>query len=277
MALTATHTTTRSDFEPTEFVLPDLLSDCHYPLRVNPHCHPVSRASEQWLFTEACVVEPEMTKFRSLPLGDCTAACYPDADASHLRVCVDVINWSFTLDDRLDDGDIDDARGMRECCISAFRDPINFQTEKPDGNMRDLSDCRTCFLIEYAGEIDLPDEVVSHSAMMAMEEATVDNLAWCNDIYSYNKEQSRHDASSLIAVLMHDQGLDLQGAVDYSGEPCKSAMQRFEDNRAILPSWGTEVDRQVVIYVQGLQDLMVGSLHWYFESTRYFGKDGHTM
>lgn len=42
--------------------------------------------------------------------------------------------------------------------------------------------------------------------------------------------------TNLIAVLMREQGLDLQDAVDYSGQLCKSAIQRFEDNRAILPS-----------------------------------------
>lgn len=76
---------------------------------------------------------------------------------------------------------------------------------------------------------------------------------------------------------MHEQGLDLQGAVDYSGQLCKSAIQRFENNRATLPSWGEEVDRRVAIYIQGMQDMVVGSLHWYFDSARYFGEDGETV
>jgi hypothetical protein len=76
---------------------------------------------------------------------------------------------------------------------------------------------------------------------------------------------------------MREQGLDLQGAFDYSGQLCKSAIQRFEDNRAALPSWGEEVDRQVAIYVQGLLDVAVGSLHWTLDSARYFGKDRQTV
>jgi hypothetical protein len=90
-------------------------------------------------------------------------------------------------------------------------------------------------------------------------------------------EQSRHETHNLIAVLMHEQGLDLQRAIGYAGQMCKSAIQRFEDNRAILPSWGEEVDRQVAIYVQGLQDWIVANLHWSFESTRYFGNDGQAV
>jgi hypothetical protein len=81
----------------------------------------------------------------------------------------------------------------------------------------------------------------------------------------------------MIAVLMHEQDLDLQGVVDHLSRLCKSAVQRFEDNRAILPSWGEELDRQVGIYVEGLQNWIIGSLHWSFDSTRYFGKDGHTV
>ncbi|KAG2128275.1 isoprenoid synthase domain-containing protein [Suillus clintonianus] len=319
----ATHTTTRS--EPSEFiVLPDLLDDCHYPLRVNSHYDMVSRVSEQWLFDEGRLVEPEITKFVGLRAGYLTAACYPDADPFRLRVCSDFMNWSWKIDDRLDEFDVDSALGMRECCISAFRDPINFHTNKTAGKMcksffsrlretggpgcierlihamdlyfiagakevdnrakghihdlesyvtfrRDASGCKFCFvLIEYAAQIYLPDEVVSRPVMMATEDAANDHVSWVNDIFSYNVEQSRHETQS-------DCRLDLQDAVDYSGKMCKSAMQRFEDNCAILPSWGEEVDRQVDIYVQGLQDWIIANYHWSFESTRYFGKDGEAV
>jgi hypothetical protein len=60
---------------------------------------------------------------------------------------------------------------------------------------------------------------------------------------------------------MRERGLDLQGAVDYSGQMCKIAMQRFEDSRANLPSWGEVIDRQVAIYVQGPQDWIIANLH----------------
>lgn len=332
MAPIATHTITSSDCEPAGFILPDLLNDCCYPLRMNPHSHHVSRASEEWLFTEAHIVEPEISKFRALRAHELTASFFPDVDASHLRILSDFMNWSFMLDDYLDDCDIDDARRMRECCISAFRDPINYRTENLGGKAcklffsrvtetagpgcterfihtfdlffiaaakeadnrikghirdlasyttlrRDLTGCKPFYaLIEYAAQIDLPDEVVSHPVIMAMEDAVNDYVAWVNDICSYNKEQSCHDIySNVIAVLMREQGLDLQAAFDYSGQLCKSAIQRFEDNRAALPSWGEEVDRQVAIYVQGLLDVAVGSLHWTLNSARYFGKDRQTV
>ncbi|KAG2749955.1 terpenoid synthase [Suillus brevipes Sb2] len=331
MAPTATYTSTRSNFETARFILPDLVSDCHYPLRLNPDCYPVSRASEQWLLHGARLAEPRVTVFMGLHAGELTAACYPDADAFHLRVCSDFMNWLFNMDDWLDEFDVDSTWGMRECCISSFRDPINSQAETLGGKMcksyfsrfiqtggpgcterfihtmdlffiavakqaddrakghvpdlesyitvrRDTSGCKPCFaLIEYAARIDLPDRVMSHPVIMAMEEATNDLVTWSNDIFSYNVEQSRHDTHNMIVVLMREYGLNLQGAVDYIGRLCKGSIQRFEDNRVILPSWGEELDRQVAIYVEGLQNWIVGSLHWSFDSTRYFGKDGHTI
>ncbi|KAG2753035.1 terpenoid synthase [Suillus brevipes Sb2] len=323
MDLPAICTTPRSDAEPAELILPDLLSNCYYPLRVNPHYDAIFRVSEQWLFDEGRLVEPEITKFVGLRAGYLTAACYPDADAFHLRVCSDFINWSWKVDDWLDEFNVDGALGMRECCISGictdttagrmcksffsrFRETggpgcterfihtmdlyfiagakeVDNRTKKYIHDLesyvtfrRDTSGCKICFaLIEYAAQIDLPDE--THPIMMAAEDAANDHISWSNDIFSYNVEQSRHETHNLIAVLMHEQGLDLQRAIGYAGQMCKSAIQRFEDNRAILPSWGEEVDRQVAIYVQGLQDWIVANLHWSFESTRYFGNDGQAV
>jgi len=135
MAPSATYTSTHSDPEPAGFILPDLVSDCHYPMRLNPDCYPVSRASEQWLLNGARLVEPRITKFMGLHAGELTAACYPDGDAFHLRVCSDFMNWLFNMDDWLDEFDVDGTSGMHECCISALRDPVGFQTEKLGGKM----------------------------------------------------------------------------------------------------------------------------------------------
>ncbi|KAG1729370.1 isoprenoid synthase domain-containing protein [Suillus lakei] len=324
---------TCSDSEPARFILPDFFSDYHYPLRLSPHCYPVSRASEEWLCNEARLVEPKITKYTGLRAGYFASVCYPDADAFHLKVCSDFLGWSFILDDwlEIDRFDVDDTSGVRDCCMSAFRDPINFQTETYTGKMcksffgrfretggpgcterfihamdlffvaaakeadnqtkgrindvesyinlrRHLSGCKSCFaFIEFASRIDLPDEVVSHPVIMAVEEAANDFIAWSNDIFSYNMEQSHHSTHNLVVVVMVEQGLDLQGAVDHCSQLCKKALRRFEESRAVIPSWGEEVDRQVAIYVQGLQDWIAGSLYWTFESTRYFGKDAHIV
>jgi hypothetical protein len=78
----------------------------------------------------------------------------------------------------------------------------------------------------------------------------------------------------MIVILMKHRGLDLQPAVDFVGNKCKSSVDRFTAERERLPSWGPEIDEQVKIYVNGLADWIVGSLHWSFDSERYFGKLG---
>lgn len=78
----------------------------------------------------------------------------------------------------------------------------------------------------------------------------------------------------MIVVVMNQEGLDLQSAVDFVGDLCRQSIERFVAERASLPSWGPEIDSQVDIYVDGLADWIVGSLHWSFESERYFGKIG---
>ncbi|KAG1842846.1 isoprenoid synthase domain-containing protein [Suillus subluteus] len=95
-------------------------------------------------------------------------------------------------------------------------------------------------LIEFVAGIDLPDEVVSHPVFDAIDCAATDHVGWANDIFSYNKEQSTGGApwENLVAVLMHVRGLDVQSAIDCASQMCKDAIQRFESNRASLPSWG---------------------------------------
>jgi hypothetical protein len=71
--------------------------------------------------------------------------------------------------------------------------------------------------------------------------------------------------------------LDLQSAVNFTGDMCDAAIQRFLENQANLPSWTPEIDKQVSLYVQGVADWMPGSLYWSYNSERYFGKLGNEI
>jgi hypothetical protein len=81
----------------------------------------------------------------------------------------------------------------------------------------------------------------------------------------------------MIVVVMKQYGMDLQSAVDFVGDMCKKSIDRFVENQAMVPSWGPEIDRQVQVYIGGLADWIVGSLHWSFDSERYFGKVGQEV
>ncbi|KAJ6588973.1 isoprenoid synthase domain-containing protein [Mycena capillaripes] len=127
---------------------------------------------------------------------------------------------------------------------------------------------------KYANNLDIPDEVMEHPLIASLGEAANDLVTWSNDIFSYNVEQAKGDTHNMIPVVMHEQGLDLQAAVDFVGEMCKQSIDRFNEDRAQLPSWGPKIDRDVAVYVDGLANWIVGSLHWSFMSERYFGKKG---
>lgn len=78
----------------------------------------------------------------------------------------------------------------------------------------------------------------------------------------------------MLAVVMTHQGLDIQAAADLVGELWHRRMDSFIKQRENLPSWNTDIDEQVKLYVDGLCDSVVACMHWAFESERYFGKQG---
>lgn len=143
---------------------------------------------------------------------------------------------------------------------------------------RDTSGCKPCWaLVEYASDLDIPDEVMNHPLILSLGEATNDLVTWSNDIFSYNVEQSKGHTHNMIDVIMNERGMDLQSAFNFVGDLCKQSIDRFIECRGKLPSWGPKIDRDVAIYVEGLADWIVGSLHWSFDTERYFGKRGREV
>ncbi|KAG6896817.1 Alpha-muurolene synthase [Termitomyces sp. T32_za158] len=78
----------------------------------------------------------------------------------------------------------------------------------------------------------------------------------------------------MVAILMEHNGHTLQSAVDYVGDLCTQTIAGFERDCDQLPSWGPEIDGMVQKYVECLKSWIVGSLHWSFQTHRYFGTNG---
>jgi hypothetical protein len=124
---------TATDKSPSYFILPDLVPHCKYPLRVNPHGREQCHVSEQWLLERANHSDTRRAAFLGLKAGALTDRCYPDADATCRRVVNDFLNYIFSLDDWLEEFDVDKTITMEECCVAVMRDPINFRTDKNGG------------------------------------------------------------------------------------------------------------------------------------------------
>jgi hypothetical protein len=82
----------------------------------------------------------------------------------------------------------------------------------------------------------------------------------------------------MVVVVMKYHNLTLQQAIDYVGALCCRSIDRFLENKALVPKWGSEkLDGDVRNYIKGLEDWIVGSLHFNFLTDRYFGKDGNIV
>ena len=64
--------------------------------------------------------------------------------------------------------------------------------------------------------------------------------------------------------------MTIQGAMDYSGILIKQRIHDFLCGKAGLRSFGP-VDPDVRAYIMGLEQWIIGSTNWCFDSGRFFG------
>ncbi|KAG1873563.1 terpenoid synthase [Suillus subalutaceus] len=128
------------------------------------------------------------------------------------------------------------------------------------------------WLILCGMEIDLPDEVFYHPAIVDMVECAADLVTIDNDIFSYNREQaSGNEYNSLITVVILELGLDIGGAMGWAAAYHTKLKKRFIDGFAKIPSWGPSTDSLVKEYLDGLGMWVRASYIWSFDVQRYFG------
>ncbi|KAG1891958.1 terpenoid synthase [Suillus subluteus] len=120
------------------------------------------------------------------------------------------------------------------------------------------------WLILCGMELDLPDEVFYHPAIVDIVECTGDLITVDNDMYSYNREQARGvDYNSLISVVMLELGLDIGSAMGWAAAYHTKLEKRFFDRPSI--------DSLVKEYLDGLGNWVRASYIWSFDIQRYFG------
>ncbi|KAI9457169.1 terpenoid synthase [Boletus coccyginus] len=117
---------------------------------------------------------------------------------------------------------------------------------------RRTSGVKPSFSIYELG-LDIPDEVMAHPAIQEMILATVDMVAFCNDIFSYNLEHLRgDDLHNIITCVMNEHHTDVNGAM----------------------LWVADFLLGVKAYCDGLGQWVRALDEWSFESERYFGNKG---
>ncbi|KAF8486350.1 terpenoid synthase [Russula ochroleuca] len=124
-------------------------------------------------------------------------------------------------------------------------------------------------------DLDIPDEVMTHSSMERIRSLAAESMVLGNDLYSYNIEQaSGHGGHNIITVVMNEKGVDLDGALDWVEEYHERILSEFQAQYRLLPSWGPAIDLRVKTYVERLASFIRGIDCWAFETERYFGTKG---
>ncbi|KAJ7757412.1 isoprenoid synthase domain-containing protein [Mycena olivaceomarginata] len=271
------------------FTLPDLLLICDFPLRMNRYRKQVAAETIRWILHGTS--DTELThKVRGLKCGLLAAMCYPQAGFPQLRVCNDFLTFLFRIYfKRLALTTSKDTQDRFMHSLEAFFEGLEKQAkDRLVGKVpsfetyidlrRDTSGCRPCFvLIEYANNLRLPSRIMKDAIIQQLGDYANDLVAWSNDLLSFKVETKRKDTHNIVCVMMHEHGIDLQLAVNMVGKLCSDRMEDFIRLRAQLPSWGPTIDGMVRVYVDGLQDWMVGSLHWSFKTERYFGESSKAV
>jgi hypothetical protein len=118
-----------------EIILPDLVSHCTFPSRLNRFCEPVAARSEAWMMDGAQFSEKRCRRFRGLKAGLLTAMCYPDCGEEELRVVADFMNYLFNLDDWTDEFDVQETKKMADSVMNALFHPERDPAGSTPGSM----------------------------------------------------------------------------------------------------------------------------------------------
>ncbi|KAK0622812.1 terpenoid synthase [Immersiella caudata] len=128
---------------------------------------------------------------------------------------------------------------------------------------------------------NIPDHVMNHPTIQRMTDLCTDMVSIGNDLYSYDKEQSRDDADhNLVTVVMKEKGLSLQETYDWIGryhDDVADEFLRLYKDLPPFPDESEQVNREIWEYVYGLGNWVRTNECWSFESGRYFGSDGQKI
>ncbi|KAH7904344.1 putative terpene cyclase, partial [Hygrophoropsis aurantiaca] len=122
-------------------------------------------------------------------------------------------------------------------------------------------------LARSIGGLNRYSKLLDDPSVRGMEEATTDLVLIAKDIYSYKKGLADTNGAhhNLLTVLMQDPKwgyLDLQGAINCAGQLFESAIARFKECRANLPSIDEETDIMLATYADMMVDTFVGHVEW---------------
>ncbi|EJF61988.1 terpenoid synthase [Dichomitus squalens LYAD-421 SS1] len=276
----------------------------HFELRCNAHCHTVTLSSEKWALANPLFLDAdEESRLTGARLGLLAALCFPTCDAGQLlsitKFLIILVHWTDKPRSLYADEEIFDpvwTRAFRPTTrrdwqkrfqrhLAAFRlgqaitarnaaESVVPDLESYIAIRRDACGVKMLLdLIIYAGGLVIPPQIYDHPILRRLRQDAGNIIAWATDIAAY----ARHPrTSNIVTVVMTERKFAPQGAVHFAGNLIKETFCTFLQNESQLPMFG-DWDDDVRAYVRGLRDCVVGSLHWLYETDRFFGEVGEDV
>ncbi|KAK7041639.1 hypothetical protein VNI00_009244 [Paramarasmius palmivorus] len=137
---------------------------------------------------------------------------------------------------------------------------------------RDTIGAKPAFAINEI-HMNLSDNDMEHPIIRTLTSTAIDIVIICNDLYSYNVEQSRgDDRHNLVTIVMKEQQIGLHAALKWIGDLHDSLAEEFLTAYAKLQTAG--FSDELASYADDLGNWVRANDKWSFESERYFGKEG---
>lgn len=124
-------------------------------------------------------------------------------------------------------------------------------------------------LTEFCNHLMIPDFILKHNIIKNLKLITGCIIAWCNDIFSVNREISSGDVHNMVFVLHYQKGISLEEAIELTVKMHNQKVMSMINLEKSIPSFGTDIDTELAKYLLGLHCWIRSNLDWYFSSGRY--------
>jgi hypothetical protein len=124
-------------------------------------------------------------------------------------------------------------------------------------------------LIELTGDFLLPDTVVENPLVVELARAANMVVALSNDIFSLHKESSSGDIHNIVIVLQQEEALTREEACLRAAGLHDAQVRHYCALEKLLPSFGSEIDRDLARYCEGMRVWMRANDDWSRATPRY--------
>jgi len=120
----------------------------------------------------------------------------------------------------------------------------------------------------------LPDEVLEHPLVEALQRHANLHVSFANDLFSYQKEVLRHGyPCNLVHVVANELRLSQEDALAHGIDLVNAELDQFVAARDQLPSFGAESDERLRRWIFGMQTWMRGNIDFSIRSRRFNAPD----